>query len=374
MKRNKTILQITPFFEPNIGGVETHLSDLVSQLDKRNYRCLVLTYSPLSTPNTKWKKTEKYQLHSHIYRFKWPGGNIFHKLEKFPLLNLLYISPYLLLRSIIFLISKRPHIDVIHSHGINGAIIGNILQRLFHIKKHVVSIYSTYDNVPLNSFSTKMVVYILNKSNHVLTQSDSSVLQLIRIGVDSKKLSRYYHWVDLNIFKPVVKQDKKFSILFVGRMIPPKNALVIAKIAHQFPKYEFVFVGTGPDFSKIEKISKNSPNIKLVGDVPYAKLHAYYQQSNLLVVPSKYHEGWGRIIAESVSCGAPVISSNLGGTMEAADTSVAIFIKPTADNFSKEIKKLQSDPSLYKKLIKNCRPYALKHYSNKNLSYITKNY
>lgn len=370
----KTILHITPFFAPNIGGVETHLSDLITELDHKNYGNIILTYSPLSTSNVKWKKFEKLGHHSKIYRYKWFANNLFNRLERFPLINLIYITPYLLLRSTIYLCRHRPHVDVIHSHGINGAIIGIILKKIFNVKKHVTSIYSTYDNVPFDSFSTKILVSILNLCDHILTQSDSSIKQLTKLGVNNNKISRYYHWVDLERFKPLSTSKQKFSILFVGRMIPQKNALIIAKITKTFPEIEFSFIGTGPDYLKISKIAKKNKNIKLIGDVPYLDLNQYYQGSNLLCVPSKYHEGWGRIIAESISCGVPVISSNLGGTIEAADTSVAIFIKPTITNFILEIKKLFTNKKLYEKLKNNCRPYALKHYSKRNLTYITKHY
>ena len=41
-KNKKGILLLTPFFSPNIGGVETHLDDLVKALDKRGYIVLIL--------------------------------------------------------------------------------------------------------------------------------------------------------------------------------------------------------------------------------------------------------------------------------------------------------------------------------------------
>ncbi len=370
----KTILHITPFFAPNIGGVETHLSDLVSKLDQLNYKNIVLTYSPLSTPNTKWKKQELIGKHSKIYRFKWLAYNLFHHLEKYPLLNLIYITPYLFIRSIIFLLSTNSQFDIIHSHGINGAIIGIFIQKIFKIKKHIVSIYSTYDNVPLNSISTKLIVLILNHCDQVLTQSDISVTQLKRLGVNSNKISRYYHWIDLDQFKPIKVKNKKFSVLFIGRMVPQKGALILAKVAQKLPQIKFTFVGTGPDYKKILNLSKKFINIEIIGDVAYKNLNQYYQKSFLLCVPSKYKEGWGRIIAESIACGTPVISSNLGATVEAADSSVAVFIEPTVNNFIREINKLYKNPKLYQSLLKNCRIYALKHYSNKNISYITKNY
>ncbi len=374
MKNKKSILIITPFFAPNIGGVETHLTDLINELDTKEYKCLVLTYSPLSTSNANWKPHEKLGKNSHIYRFWWFGGNLFHKLEKLPLLNILYITPYLLIRSIIFLVTHKTKIDIIHSHGLNSALIGIILKKIFKIPKHITSIYSTYDNVPLNSFSTKFMVYILNHCDQVLTQSNISVTQLKRLGVNSNKISRYYHWIDLNQFKPIKIKRDKFSVLFIGRMIPQKGALLLVRVAQKLPQIKFIFVGTGPDYQKIVKISKNHPNIKTIGDVAYKNLNQYYQKASLLCVPSKYKEGWGRIIAESIACGTPVVSSNLGATIEVANSSVAIFIKPTLKNFVKEIRNLSQNPSAYQKLKKNCRPYALKHYSSKNISYIISNY
>jgi len=364
----KTILHITPFYAPNIGGVETHLTDLISQLDKQNYRNIVLTYSPLTT-NINYISHETIN-HIDIYRFKWIGYNLFHKLEKYPVVNFLYITPYLLIRSAIWITTNRPQIDIIHSHGINGALIGNILKKIFCIKKHIVSIYSSYDHVPLNSITTKLTTTILNSADKVLTQSNISIKQLTSLGVKSSLIDRYFHWIDLDRFKPNSKiKSKSFSILFVGRMIPQKNAYLLAKIAKTFPKVQFNFIGTGPDYQKIKKL--NYKNIDLIGDIPYTQLHTYYQQATVLCVPSKYAEGWGRVLMESIACGTPVISSNLGATTEASDNTVAILINPTRNNLTEAIYKIQT---VGLDLVKNCRSYALKHYSSKNIKHITKYY
>lgn len=368
----KTILHITPFFPPNIGGVETHLHDLTTILNQKNYRQIILTYSPLST-NVPYQKIEDNH-NLYIRRFYLYGHNLFHKLEKHPLLNLTYITPYLLFRSIIWILIHRPKIDTIHSHGLNAAIIGIIIQKIFQIPNHITSIYSTYDNVPLNSFGTKFMVYILNHVNHILTQSNQSVEQLICIGVIKDNISRYYHWIDLNRFKPISKTSKIFSILFIGRLIPAKNALTLAKIAANFPKIIFNFVGTGPDYDSLKQLSQKYSNIQLQGDVPYSKLHQYYQSNSLFCLPSKYHEGWGRVLAESVSCGTPVITTNLGGTTEAVDDKVAIITTPTVNNFTSAIKKLTTNSKEYLRLKNNCRHFALSHYSPTNIKYIIKYY
>ena len=53
------VLILSPFFSPNIGGVESHLDDLVSALDKREYKVFVQTYSPDKTFEISLKFTDK---------------------------------------------------------------------------------------------------------------------------------------------------------------------------------------------------------------------------------------------------------------------------------------------------------------------------
>lgn len=371
-KTKKSILILTPFFSPNIGGVETHLLDLCQILNQKSYPFTVLTFTPLST-QTKAKIKEKYGKWGTIIRFPYYGHNLFHRLEKYPFFNFLYLAPYLFLRSFLYLLTNSKP-DIIHSHGLAAAFVGMWLQKIFSIKKHIVSIHSNYDNVPLNNFSFKIFTWILNQSQVVLTLSDQSLKKLKKLGVKKNILHRYYHWIDLTKFKPTSKNNQKFTCLFVGRMIPSKNSLLIAALARHFPQIDFDFIGTGPDFPLLQSQAKKYSNIHLLGNISYKKIPYYYSRSQISLVPSKYQEGWGRIIAESVACGTPVLSTSLGATQEAADKTVAIFTPPTQKNFSFYIKKLFQNKSLYSRLQKKCRSYALKHYSSKNFDFILRHY
>ena len=50
MIKKPGVLILTPFYEPNIGGVETHLKDLTTYLRKqKKVNVFVLTYQPLTT-------------------------------------------------------------------------------------------------------------------------------------------------------------------------------------------------------------------------------------------------------------------------------------------------------------------------------------
>ena len=46
-KDKKNILIITPFFPPNLGGVETYSNVLTTGLSKNGYKVYVSTYSPI---------------------------------------------------------------------------------------------------------------------------------------------------------------------------------------------------------------------------------------------------------------------------------------------------------------------------------------
>lgn len=378
----KRILHITPFFSPNIGGVETHLSDLTLELDAIGYKNIILTYSPITTPNVSWKSKEFFGKDSFVRRFSWIGFNLFHRLERYPLINLLYITPYLLLRSLFWLAVHRPQITAVHSHGINGAMIGAVLKKIYKIPQHVVSIYSSYDNVPLNNFSNRFMVLVLNSTDKVLTQSRQSIKQLIALGVKSEKIDLYCHWIDLKQFRPLDKTklrrkfkiENKFSVIFVGRMIPQKGAIMLAKVAMQLSKINFLFVGEGPDFSTLKELSFTHKNIKLFGNVPYSKLHLYYNLADIFCIPSLYNEGWGRVIMEALACGLPIIASNRGAIPEVVDKSIALVISPTLKNLKDSIEKLSNDRKLFKKLKNNSVRFARLRYSPKSVSLITKYY
>jgi len=154
----KGILIISPFFSPNVGGVETHLDDLVNYLKKREYKIFVSTYKPLTT-KVKAKYLEKGN-NIEIYRFPWFGYNLFNKLEKYPLLDFLYLFPGILISSFMIMVKKSKNIDVIHSHGIVASFVAKIINIFFN-KKTVVSFHAIY-TFQKNSLFVLMVKFYLS--------------------------------------------------------------------------------------------------------------------------------------------------------------------------------------------------------------------
>jgi len=376
----KGVLILTPFFSPNIGGVETHLDDLVNGLDKRGYKVYVQTYSPITTEGVAWKSYEKRGNSIEIKRYKWFGRNLFHKVEKFPFVDFIYITPYLFLRTFIWLLFNKKKIDVIHAQGFNAAFIGTVFKRIFK-KKLIVSTHAIYE-IDKNSNTAKHIVRVLNKADKVLCLSEGSYNELISFGLSEEKLDIFKYWIDLEVFKPYKNNEFRdelgiknvFTVLFVGRLIDKKGTRVLCEVAKEIPDMNFVFVGTGPDEDYLKEQEKKNRNIKFVGFVRNDLLYKYYNSSDVFCIPSQYEEGFGRVVMEAVACGLPVVGSNKGGIPEALDSSVSILIEPTVENLKREIEELYRNKDRYFKLKNNCRSYAERNFSEKNIELITKYY
>jgi glycosyltransferase involved in cell wall biosynthesis len=377
--KKKGILILTPFYSPNLGGVETSLDDLSVALTKRDYNVFVQTYSPITTPDASWKSYEK-DTNVEITRYKWFGKNLFHKLEKFPFFDFLYLTPYLLLRSLIWMIKNNKKVDIIHAQGFNAAFIGLILKKIFN-KKLIVSTHAVYEINP-NSSTAKYTKSILERADKVLCLSQASYNELVSLGIKSKKLSLFKYWINLERFKKMSKKElrkklnisDKFTVLFVGRLIEKKGVRVLAEVARQIPEINFVFVGLGPEENFIKQQAKLYKNIKFIGSVENKKLQEYYNVADIFCIPSQYEEGFGRVVMEAVACGLPVVGSNKGGIPEALDDSVSLLIEPNVNNLKNNLLKLYKNKELYDKLSLNCRKYAEKNFSDKNLNFITKYY
>ena len=378
MKIKKRILHVTPFFSPNIGGVESHLDDLCVFLKKRGYYQYVITFNPLTT-QVKAPAIEKSK-GMEIYRYWWPGHNLFHKLESYPILEFLYLTPYLFLRSLVFMINNHQKVDVIHAHGLNAAFITKFLVLLFK-RRTVMSTYAIYNFNPKSIFG-KIVAWTLSSFNEVQPLANPSKKELLRLGLKEKKLRVYYLWINASDFKFIKKETArkilglsgKFVALFVGRLIPIKGPKLIMEVAKSLPKINFVFIGDGPLAGEIAEEVRNYPNVTFVGKVNNEKRNYYYHAADIFVLPSLYEEAFGKVAIEALFCGKPVIGSKRGAIPDIITPEVGRVIEPTVENFRREIEELFRNPDKLSLLSQNCRRWAEKKFSDKNALVIERGY
>jgi glycosyltransferase involved in cell wall biosynthesis len=206
---------------------------------------------------------------------------------------------------------------------------------------------------------------------------------LARIGIDEGKVQVYTYWVDQEVFRPLDRDGckerlgwkGKFIVLFVGRFIRIKGAGLLIETAKQVDRRIcFAFIGDGPLAEEIKGASLKSENILYVGKIDNKELSVYYNASDIVIVPSQYEEGFGRVILEALSCGTPVIASNRGGIPEAVDEVVGVLVEPTVENLRRVIKELYHNRGKLERLANNCRRYAERNFSEENAHVIVRSY
>lgn len=371
-------LIISPFFSPNIGGVETHLDDLLSYLSDNGINVFVITYQPLTT-KIKGKFYERRKT-AMIFRLPWIGGNLFHKLEPFFLLEFIYLTFPLLLFSLFFVLFMNRKIDIIHSQGITATFIGLICGKVFG-KKHISSVHAIY-NLSNGSLKANLIKMLLNNSDKILTLSNRSMRELSDIGVQECKLARYYYWIDQNEFNIQGKEsakrelgwDNKIVVLFVGRLIEIKGIDIFLDLAKnvKHDNVRFVAIGDGP----LEKLlgEQKIDNFSFLGKIENDRISKYYKSADILCVPSKYEEGYGRVILEGLSCGLAVVASNVGGIPEIIDERNGILCEPATGSFLKAVERLITDSDFRIKLSQAGFAFAKQSFSRDNGKIISDSY
>ena len=105
--------------------------------------------------------------------------------------------------------------------------------------------------------------------------------------------------------------------LYSGALIKRKGVDLLAaafcRLAEQFKHIRLHLVGEGDLRQSLEhKLTKYHQQVQFFGFQSWDKLPYYYQQADILCLPSRY-DGWGVVVPEGLTAGLPVISTRLTG-------------------------------------------------------------
>lgn len=377
LSMNKNILILTTPFRPNIGGVETHLDDLISVGTKQGYNFSILTYQPLITKAV-GKTIEKGRGFT-VYRMPWIRMNLFLTLVRFPFFEFLYLFPGLFFLGLFFLLFNGSKINIIHAQGLVAGTVGVFLGKIFQ-KSVLISTHSIY-NFPKEGLYPLFVRFLFKNCSYILTLSNQSRQEILTLGVPENKVSVFTYWINQNIFKPMNKEKvrkalglkDRFYCLFVGRLVPGKGVEELLEVSKKIYNVTFLIAGDGPLKNEITK-SGVQTNVKFLGKIDNSKLPVYYSAADALIVPSTHEEGFGRVILEALSCGLPVIAANRGGIREALSPKVGIFIDVNAKNINQVLMEIGNNPKILSGKASKASAYAKAHFGEKNAVKILKYY
>lgn len=111
--------------------------------------------------------------------------------------------------------------------------------------------------------------------------------------------------------------DNKFKFLFVGRIVREKGVFAILESIPHLPfkdKCQFIFVGDGPDLKELIALSeqlKVTDNVSFVGFINDDKCDHFYANTDALVFPTFFNEGFPMALFKAVAAGLPIITTKI---------------------------------------------------------------
>ncbi|HPC94070.1 MAG TPA: glycosyltransferase family 4 protein [Sedimentisphaerales bacterium] len=153
------------------------------------------------------------------------------------------------------------------------------------------------------------------------------------------------------------------GVAFVGRISPEKGVETLVEAARVVPDIPFAIAG---DDAGLAGLRETSPaNVRWHGFLRGEQLADLYRRSRIVVVPSRWYEGFPNVIVQAMMMGRPVICSNIGGLPEIVDAGNTglLFETDNASDLARKIRYLYERPALCRQMGAAGRAKALREYS-----------
>jgi glycosyltransferase involved in cell wall biosynthesis len=316
-------------------GPSNQLYNLIKNLDRKIFLPYVITLSP----EPEYSMIDKFQtLDCELFSLNYNRvrGFLYAKKKLQSLFE-----------------EKKP--DIVHTSGIRG---DSICQKIIDKKKHVLSIrnYPAEDYIPKYGIIRGNLLTIAHF--HIIRKADYAIACSKRLShkfAEKKGIRLRYiqNGVDADEFKPVknsaerIRLRKKYGyspsdclVLATGKLIPRKNMKTIigSFILNQNRNIKLLILGDGREKAGLEKQAQNDNRIRFLG---YLHNVVEFLQISDFFVSASFSEGLPNGIMEAMSCGVPVILSDIGAHRELLETSKwSRFFKP--DDSTKLLKILNT--------------------------------
>ncbi|MBU0985329.1 MAG: glycosyltransferase family 4 protein [candidate division Zixibacteria bacterium] len=358
-------------FGTNIGGVENHIYFMAHALQAQGHELIVL--QPIES-DTKEVTTQTVS-GIEIRYIGIPRYRLFHFLSKFNGVRVIGFATAFLNKARFLLHSRRiskavlrARPDIVHQHDfVSNIRTTKILAKrvpcmLTNHTGEYLYLRLSYPGRRLLRWMLKHFRYVIGPSIELTPKALHPHCATVHNGVDLSMFSPASNIAELRQARGLAADD--FVVLCPRRWAPTKGVLYLMKAIRrgQFDRrYKFLFAGSDydgyPRYKEevrwAQRQVADSSQVILLGNVPVDEMVAYYQLADLTVIPSLM-EAVSLAAIESMACGTPVLSTNVGGLPELiADGVNGIMVPPrNPAALARAIQRLSTDRILYERIVR----------------------
>lgn len=322
--RRESILMVSDFFLPNLGGVELHMYSLAQRLLKRGHRVTVLTHAYGDRCGVRYM-TNGLKVY---YAFRVPVYNGSTLPDIF--------GNFKLLRAILL----REKITVVHAHQA-FSVMGH--EAVFHARtmgyKCVFTDHSLFGFSDTSAIHmNKLLVLTLSDCNHVVCVSHTAKENtVLRSGAPPRRVSVVPNAVDAARFTPdssMRLENGRVVVAVTARLAYRKGVHLLAGVipaaCAAFPEVDFLVAGDGPMRPHLERMTREhglTARVTLLGNVPHERVVDVLRRAHVFLNCS-LTESFCIAILEAACCGCLVVATGVGGVPEVLPPDLLFLAEP----------------------------------------------
>ena len=226
------------------------------------------------------------------------------------------------------------------------------------------------------------------KSDHIVAISESIKNDLLIANVKEEKIVSIHNAVDTDRFRPIdqqekiyqkkklldIEDDKDFIFTYVGAICKRKGIvdLIEALKLCNFSKKVIILL-IGPDHQEINNFHMSLSKLSELKNISISHIdntptpEAYLQISDCFMLPS-YSEGMPNVVLESISCGVPVLLSDIPIHQQMNNDNIGMIFKTGDRNsFSEKLENIVNHNGLENRA-EDVRNVSLDHYGIEKIS------
>ncbi|MBZ0273383.1 glycosyltransferase family 4 protein [bacterium] len=170
------------------------------------------------------------------------------------------------------------------------------------------------------------------KRAHAVIVTNASLEAHVRALIGPERVHLIPNGVDTEAFAPngAIRRDGKATVVFVGRLEPQKNPLLLAAaLAPMRERVRLVVAGDGALRSRLADACAGAGiEADLRGTVPHTELPALLASADVFVLPSRI-EGHPKSLLEAMAAGLPCVGTRVAGIEDVLrDGETGLLVPP----------------------------------------------
>ena len=264
------------------------------------------------------------------------------------------------------------HCNIFKSNQMLGSHVAWLATKLFRGKFLLRTGYEFYDFArKRNSGRAKILIaWLLSHFGYktaahiVVATTDDAQIATEIFGAPSDRLSVQPNWIDTNHFAPTPNtSSNNRDFLTVVRLDPQKNLPALIRAASS-AKASLDILGAGPLRDELVALARElRADVTFLDRVPNDRLPALIQQYKGFVLCSHF-EGNPKVLLEAMSCGMPVIGTDVPGIGNLIENGAnGLLCSEDATAIAAAMSRLKSNPDQAKLFGKHARETIIDHNS-----------